>query len=153
MPHDDDIPPLLRIEEMPPVRTQQHLWRHWRELMGELGFSERLLWLAFFEADGRATPVLPRIDQLPAIPDALLLDNLMSVARDVCEDIGDGSVAVLLSRPGPGGLDAADRLWAARLVAAAEAAHLHMWPVHVASDEELVVVTPDDLASAQLRTA
>ncbi len=116
---DDDIPPLRRPEDMPPVGTQADLWRHWRALMDPLGFSERLLWITFFTADGRATPVLQQVSDLPRTPEPAMLDSLMFVLREVCDGLGDGSAALLISRPGRSGITAAERTWAQRLTEAA----------------------------------
>ena len=52
------IPPLLSPDQMPPIRSQDDLHRHWRALMGPLGFSGRQLWLNVLGADRRPTPVL-----------------------------------------------------------------------------------------------
>ncbi len=149
---DDDIPPLRRPEDTPPIRTQADLWRHWRSLMGPLGFSERLLWILFLQADGRVTPVLQQICDLPTLPEPRLVDSLMQILQRVCEDLGNGSVAVLLSRPGPAGITAAERTWARRLSDAGTAGGVALWPVHLANDHELVVVSPDDLALPRAAT-
>lgn len=142
----NDIPPLARPEDMPPIRAQTDVWRHWRALMGPLGFSERLLWLAFFAADGSVTPALPQITELPELPDAPLIGSLMEIRQRLCDDLDGGSVARLLSRPGRPGITAAERTWSQQLSDAATSAGVRMWPVHVANDHELVTVTPNDLA-------
>jgi len=142
---DEDIPPLGRPEDMPPIRSQADLWRHWRALMGPLGFSERLLWFLSMDAGGRVTPVLQQITDLPRVPDRRLVDSLMQIFARICEDLDGGSVAVLLSRPGPAGITPAERTWAGELTDAAAAARVALWPVHLANDQELVTVTPDDL--------
>ncbi len=142
----DDIPPLRRPEDMPLVHNPADLWRHWRALMGPLGFSERLLWVIFFTADRQVTPVLQQIDDLPELPDQELLDSLMHILDEVCADLGGSSAAVLLSRPGRAGITPAERTWAQQLTDAATAAGVRLWPVHVANDDELATVTPDDLA-------
>lgn len=115
--------------------------------MGPLGFSERLLWMQFFEPDGRMTPVLSQITDLPQVPEAGLVDNLMMICGRLCHDMAGGSVAMLLSRPGPAGITVEERIWAQRLTEAAAAAEIALWPVHVANDHELVVVPPDELVS------
>lgn len=117
--------------------------------MGPLGFSERLLWMQFFGPDGRMTPVLSQIADLPQAPDVQLVDNLMMICRRLCDDLAGGSVAMLLSRPGPAGITAQERLWARRLTEAAAAAEVALWPVHVANDHVLVVVPPDELVAAR----
>ncbi len=144
---DDNIPALTRPEDMPPVRTQTDLWRHWRTLMGPLGFSERLLWLCFLSADGRIAPVLPQINDVPDQPDRPLVDSLIQICSRICGDFGVESVAVLLSRPGRAGVTPGEISWAQQLDAAATAAGVSLWPMHVANDHELVTVTPDDLAT------
>jgi len=121
--------------------------------MGPLGFSERLLWMQFLEPDGRMTPVLSQITDLPQVPDAELVDSLMMICRRLCEDLAGGSVAMLLSRPGPAGITAEERVWARRLTEAAAAAEVALWPVHLANDRELVVVPPDELVSVRAATA
>jgi hypothetical protein len=147
---EEDIPPLRRPEDMPPVCTQADLYQHWRALMGDLGFGDTLLWFQFFEADGRCAPMIQQVGELPDLPDPELLGNLMHVcARVVREIVPDGSVAFLRSRPGGAGVTASDRSWATRLAAAAREAGVNSHPVHLANDEELRVFAPDDeIASA-----
>ncbi|MBA2529495.1 MAG: hypothetical protein H0V19_05955 [Euzebyales bacterium] len=142
---EDHLPPLRRPEDTPPIRTQADLERHWRTLMGPLGFSERLLWVLLLAADGRVTPVLQQIGDLPQLPDVPMVDALMRVFRQICDELGNGSVAVLLSRPGRAGITPAERTWARRLTDAAAASGVRLWPVHVANDDELAPVTPNDL--------
>lgn len=142
---DDELTRLRRPEDTPPICTQADLERHWRTLMGRLGFSERLLWVLPLEADGRVTPMLQQIGDLPQLPDVPLVDSLMQVFRRICDELGNGSVAVLLSRPGPAGITPGERTWARRLTDAAATSGVTLWPVHVANDDELVPVTTDDL--------
>ncbi len=142
----NDIPPLTHPDDMPPVHTQADLWRHWRALMGPLGFSERLLWVILLTAEGRVTPVVQQVEDLPRLPDPGLLDPLMSVIGQVCGELGEGTAAVLLSRPGGAGITPAGRTWAQQLSDAAAAADVRLWPVHLANDDELVTLSPDDLA-------
>lgn len=143
---DDDIPPLLPVDEMPPVRTQHHLYMHWRALMGPLGFSERLLWLSLLDDGGFQTPVLTQIADLPAHPDDDLLARLMEVCSEVLRaQAPGGSVALLLSRPGRAPMSESDRAWARGLMSAAERAGVPMRPIHLANDEELRVFADDDL--------
>lgn len=143
---NDDIPPLLPADQMPAIRTQHHLYRHWRALMGELGFSERLLWCAFIDAAGFPTPVLSQVADLPLFPDQQFLHNLMSIFDTVLsEEVYGGSVAVLLSRPGRANLTDSDRAWGRELTIAAERAGVSMRPVHLANNDELRVLAYDDL--------
>lgn len=144
-----DIPPLRPPHLMPKVRTLADLERHWRALMGPLGFSERLLWMQFLEADGTATPVLSQITELPALPDQQLLNNLIEITDRLCRDIGNGTVAFLLTHPGSAGITAADRTWARALARAAQQLGVAMWPTHTADDTQLCPLAPDDLIESR----
>lgn len=144
---DDDLSPHTSPADVPPIRTQQDLHRLWRLLMGPLGFGGRSLWVLPLDPDGRATPTLLQIEDLPPLPDLAIRDNLKRFLQHLVQE-GDGSVAFLLSRPGRGGITAGDRRWAHVLGEVVRSAGLPSWPVHRADDLELVVVAPDDLAAS-----
>ncbi len=118
--------------------------------MGELGFSAPQLWFLLLDADGRCTPVVQKLDEIPDVPEAEVLANLMTVCRGLLDQVlPGGSVAFLRARPGPAGLTASDRVWASRLSEAARAHDVACHPVHLANDQEIRVFTPDDeIASA-----
>ena len=149
----DEVPPLRPPEQMPPIRSTADLRRHWRALMGPLGFSERLLWMIFLEADGRATPVISQVNELDPYPDEPFLTSLMQILHRLCDHIGDGSAALLLSRPGPAGATVSDRAWAESLSQAAHEAGVPIWPVHLANDEELVTWAAEESAAPAAATA
>lgn len=148
---NDPIPPLLPTDQMPKILTQHDLYQHWRALMGPLGFSRPLLWLCFIAADGRPAPVLSQVDDLPPVPDEPFLANLMMIAEDVIDhEVPGGSLALLLSRPGSAHVTESDRAWARGLTTAALEARVRMRPVHLANDEEIRIVAPDDLIPAKI---
>jgi hypothetical protein len=145
--HEDDIPGLRPPEDMPPVHTQTDLHRHWRALMGELGFAHARLYVLFVPPDGRVEGLLMEIDELPDLPDAASAAALMACCKQV---VGEAlppqtRLAVLYARPGRRGPSVADRAWAGALTAAADRAGIAMWQVHVANDDALHVIAPDDL--------
>ena len=144
---DDDIPPLLPPDQAPPIRSAEDMYRRWRALMGELGFSERLLWYTLISVDGRQAPLLSQVADLPLRPDELVVDNLMWICGQILRstDHPDGSVALLLSRPGSAHMTDSDRAWARALTAAGSRAELRLQPIHLANDEALKVFAPDDL--------
>ena len=145
---DNDIPPLRPAEEMHPITDERDLLAYWRALMGELGFSERVLWLLFVRGDGTPEPHVTQVAELPEYPDGDL-SGLMYVCREVGSGIGpDTTVAILISRPGGGGPSAADRAWGARIVRAARRDGVTVHPVHLANDEAVRVLAPDDLIGA-----
>jgi hypothetical protein len=147
---NDEIPPLQRPEDMPPIHSQADLHRLWRALMGELGFAARQLWLVMLDAHNRCTPVIQKVEELPDVPDPQTLDGLMTVCRGIVDEVlPGGSVAFLLARPGPAGLTASDRAWASGLATAVRDREVASHPVHLANDHEIRVYTPDDeVASA-----
>ncbi len=143
---DNEIPPLLPPDLMPPILTPHDMYRHWRALMGELGFTRRLLWFGLVSSDGRMAPQLNQVDHLPRRPHRVRLDNLMGICgelRDVIDEAG--SLAFLLSRPGPARMTDDDRSWARELAAAASRVGVPLQPIHLATDEALRVFAADDL--------
>lgn len=144
---DDEIPPLLPADQMPPIHSPQDMHRHWRALMGELGFSQRLLWFGFLTADGWMAPQLHQVDDLPPQPIAPLADNLIAICRRVLDEVFDpaGSVAFLLSRPGSAEMTDDDRAWARALATAATHGDVRLQPIHLATDEAVRVFAADDL--------
>jgi len=134
--------------EWPPVHTQADLDRHWRELMGPLGFSETLLWMIFFDDAGHPTPLINQVADLPEQPSPADIANLLAFCADVIGDaVPGGSVAFLRSRPGRAAWTSADRAWATQITQAAHRSPVRVHPIHLANDEELRVFTPDDLAA------
>ena len=133
----------------PTVRTQADVHTMWLTLMQPLGFARTRLYLAFVEGDGSVVPHLTEIDDLPAEPDEVSIDNLMGICSALLDHtLTEGSrPALLLARPGPAGLTALDRAWTSALVRSADAHRVPLWPVHVAGDDTVLVVAPDDLAA------
>lgn len=144
---NQDIPPLRRPELTAPIHTSQDMERHWRALMGELGFSQRLLWWVFIQANGRVQPWVGQVSELPVEPEARLLHNLLDACAQVMSSarLIDGSAGFLLSRPGSAQMTEPDRAWARGLVAAAAEAEVRQQPTHLATDEDVRVFAPDDL--------
>ncbi|NUR07865.1 MAG: hypothetical protein HOQ22_05700 [Nocardioidaceae bacterium] len=133
----------------PTIRTQADLPAMWRTLMTPLGFARRRLYLTFVLGDGCAVPHLTELDDLPEQPGDLAVDNLMAMCAALLENsLTEGSRPVLLlARPGAARLTDSDRAWGTALLAAAEAHRVPLWPVHVAGDDDVVVLAPGDLAA------
>lgn len=145
---DDDIPPLLPLHEVPPLRTQADLHRQWRALMGPLGFAGRRLWVLFLTPDDRPTELLMQIDDVPDQPRGGETDSLLLLCREVRTEHRLGRVAVLLSRPGSGAVRASDRRWGRALLDSARRLDVPLAPVHLATDDVVVPLTADDLLAA-----
>lgn len=135
---DRDHPPLLPADEMPPIVDQASLEHTWRALMGELGFADPQLWMLFVQ--DRRVRNLGKIEDVPADPSP---DQTQAVLRLLGHLSADPTFcAFLYARPGQAGLTPGDLAWARGLTRPGG------WPVHVANDVELKVVSPDDLAAA-----
>lgn len=145
---DDDIPPLLPLHEVPPLRTQADLHRQWRAMMGPLGFGGRRLWVLFLQPDDRPTELLMQIDDIPDQPRAGESDSLLRLCREVRAEHRLGRVAVLLSRPGSGSVRASDRRWGRALLDSARSLDVPLAPVHLATDDAVLPLTADDLLVA-----
>ena len=144
----DDIPPLRRPQDLGPIESQTDLELLWRELIGELGFSARSLWVLLLSADGCPGGVVPKVEDLPNLPDEQLLGNLMALCGDLIDaDLAGGRVAFLYSRPGPRQVTDQDLAWARGLLSAGRRVGVPCEPVHLANDEELRVFSPDDLVA------
>lgn len=109
--------------------------------MQELGFGERLLRFAFVGPDRCLIKVLTDVEIGPR-PALAQADELMSALSTVVGGLGDGTtVALLLTRPGRGGLSHSDRAWHSALIASAERFDVPLEPIFRANDEALVPIT------------
>ncbi|GAB3316183.1 hypothetical protein GCM10027451_32620 [Geodermatophilus aquaeductus] len=85
-----------------PVRSPLALTRRWASLLQPLLFDTRSLWLAWFGPDGRQSPVLLPVEDLPDRPDLSLVSGLLGVHDEVAASHGSNDVllAMALCRPG-----------------------------------------------------
>lgn len=150
-PDDDDpIEPITTIEEAPHVTTVEDLRRRWRSLMGDGGFGRTSLWIIWFDDRGRQLPVVVPIDDLPEELEPDGVDNLVMIIGEPAE-LGAASVALLLSRPGPGSVIREDRHRANALLAGVHRAQqrgaldLTVWPLHLATTDSVRQLPADDL--------
>ena len=134
---------------IPPVETATDaahsaadLRQRWRALMGPLGFGERLLRFAFMGPDRCLIKFLGDVEIGPS-PKRAAMENLMSALRTLLIDMAEGTtVALLLTRPGPGPVSALDRQWAALLTELAREFGVPLEPIFRANDEALVQLGP-----------
>ena len=134
------IPPAETATD--PIASPADLRQRWRSLMGPLGFGERLLRFAFVGPDRRLLKVLSEMP-VGVSPAPDVVDNLMSALSVLVAEVGAGStVALLLSRPGLGGISNADRRWSVALTDAAERLGVPIEPIFRANDEAIVLLDP-----------
>lgn len=143
------------------IHSQADLQRLWELLMRPLGFRSRSIWLTFIDPDRRPLRSLMEVAECDEEPGPDDVANLYAVLRDVLEDHdhengadpGSGhSVAILVTRPSREhetghGLEPDDRALGRLFVEGARLAGVPLEPVHIATDRNIVVLAPDDLAA------
>jgi hypothetical protein len=125
-----------------PIHSAADMGQRWRALMGPLGFGERLLWIGFVGPD---RCMIKALSQVPLASGATrsLVESVMSGVRDMLTDFQEGTtVALLLTRPGPGPISNMDRQWSRMLTAVADEFGVPIEPIFRANDESLVLVEP-----------
>ncbi|MDN5861120.1 MAG: hypothetical protein L0H84_21155 [Pseudonocardia sp.] len=108
MTHHTDLPP-LQVDDDGLARV--------RELVG-CAVVDRRLWLMFFDGDGRQSPVLMPVDDMPAAPEPALTRGLGQVLGGIRDDLTTrraGSVILTMERLGPDEVLASDLAWAVAL--------------------------------------
>lgn len=132
------------------VHNQAQLMELWRRLMGPLGFGRRTLWLVFIEPTGQVTRLIMPIDDIATEPDDETITNLFWLCERVIDNEFEPgtTVAFLLSRAGRARVGDGDLAWARALLAGGRKAALPCWPIHLATDDDLRVISPDDLADS-----
>ena len=112
------IPPVETATD--PAYSAADLRQRWRALMGPLGFGERLLRFSFMGRDRCLIKVLCDVEIGPS-PERPVIENLMSALRTLLHDLEPGTtVALLLTRPGVGGISHLDRQWSTSLSAVSD---------------------------------
>jgi hypothetical protein len=144
----NDIPELLPPHLTPPIRNDADLQRLWKALMGPYGQDRRNLWFLLLHADGRPTPFISRVDDVPEHPDRIMVRNLIDMFKRVLPEFDPGgSAAVLLTRKGWAVPHGSDLAWAADLAAEARRRRLSLHPSFLATDEDVVILRPADSVS------
>ncbi len=117
-----------------PVRSSRALTRRWAGVLQPPVFARRSLWLAWLGADGRQSPVVVPVDDLPIRPDQRRLTGLLDIHRQVTDHLTDADVhlAMALCRPGEPVATTDDAAWAAALREVLDGA-LDTWSLHLAA--------------------
>jgi hypothetical protein len=124
-----------------PLTDHADLFALWESIVGEPGFARRSLWLVFVDADNRPLDLVVPIDDIPEDVDIAGVRRLLDHLRG---ELSAGTIVTMLSRPGSGRVRESDREWA-RAVEDLLADQRPYWPVHLATDDGLRVLAPDDL--------
>ena len=123
-----------------PVHSAADMCRRWQALMGPLGFGERLLRFAFMGPDRCLIKFLGDAEIGPS-PKRPAIENLMLALRDLLREMEPNTtVALLLTRPGEGGISRLDRQWSTLLTEVAAELNVPIEPIFRANDQSLVQV-------------
>jgi hypothetical protein len=103
--------------DLPPLTTDEEVLARVRTVVGAA--RTRQLWILFVDGDGRQSPVVVPIADVPHRPEPRGLAGLTQVLRglrgELVTDRGPGAVIVARERPGGDTVLDADREWAAAL--------------------------------------
>jgi hypothetical protein len=87
--------------------------------------------------------------EIGSSPKRQTIENLMSALRELlCDMQPNTTIALLLTRPGPGGISNLDRQWSTLLTEVAAEVGVPIEPVFRANDEALVQVEPEMQAAS-----
>ena len=126
----------------PKLASQSDVETMWRRLMSPLGFSSASLWVVVVH-DQRPVPKILEIDQLGDPPAGSEIDAFAELLRPLVAP--DVRFALLLSRPGGGRPDHADRAWGLALYDAGRRAGATLEVIHLAHDRDVLPLAIDDL--------
>lgn len=119
--------PIPNAADAPLLLTDDDVLRRVTELIGP-ACAVRQLWIMFVDGDGRQTPVIVPIADIPRRPQPGPLDGLTRILAglrdELATDLGPGSVILTVERVGTDDVLAADREWAGALAGACARAGL-----------------------------
>ncbi len=118
-----------------PVRSADDLTGRWRALLEPHGFAKRALWLTWFSVEGRQSPLVIPIDDLPEWPDPDMFAGLLTLNETVVSaQLGDGGhLALALCRPGGTAVSDSDDAWVAALSDVFDELSDQTWSLHLAA--------------------
>ncbi len=108
--------------------------------MGPLGFGQRLLWVGFMGRDRRLYKTMTQIP-LPPRPRRDYVEDVLVRLHWILYEFEPGTTpALLLTRPGTGGVSELDQQWTTLLREVAAQHAVPLEPIFRANDESLVQV-------------
>lgn len=141
----------MTTPQLADVRSALALTRRWVSLLQPPIFAARSLWLAWFDADGKQSPVLIPVDDLPVSPDPGMVESLRLLNDSlVSAGLGDGChLAMALCRPGEAVVSDSDDEWVDALAERFDGLVGQTWSLHLAAGGRVeVLVEPPDSAWA-----
>ncbi|MDX1882767.1 hypothetical protein [Mycolicibacterium sp. 120270] len=123
-----------------PVHSPADLRQRWRALMGPLGFGQRLLWVGFMSRERRLYKTMTQIPMPPFPRRDYVDDVVVRLYWILYEFEPETTAALLITRPGRGGVSELDQQWAALLIEVAAEHEVPLEAIFRANDDCLVQV-------------
>ncbi len=118
-----------------PVRAADDLTVRWRGLLEPTTFAKRWLWVTWFSPDGRQSPLVVPVEDLPEWPDLGMVAGLSTLNETVVSAQlgGGGHLAIALCRPGGTAVSDSDDAWVAALSDSFDELADQTWSLHLAA--------------------
>ena len=129
-----------------PVLSTDDMTDRWRVLLEPPTFAKRALWLTWFDAEGRQSPVVVPVEDLPEWPDPGMFAGLSTLNETVVSaQLGTGGhLAMALCRPGGTAVSDSDDDWVAALSEVFDDLTDQTWSLHLgAAGSVEALVQPD----------
>lgn len=122
-----------------PVRSAAELTDRWRTLLDPPLFRTRSLRLTWFDYEGRQSPVVAPVEDLPRTPDPGLYAGFRGLNGAVADSMGRGChLAMALCRPGAAKVQASDDEWVAAFADVFDGLVDQTWSLHLAASGEVL---------------
>ncbi len=132
-----------------PVRSPAELTDRWRTLLDPPTFRARSLWLTWFDAHGRQSPVVVPVEDVPRSPDPSSYAALRGLNGAVAESQGRGChLAMALCRPGAATVQDSDDEWVAALADVFDGLVGQTWSLHLAAGGQVLPLVEAQAAGA-----
>jgi hypothetical protein len=130
-----------------PLRTDTEILDRVGQLIVPESREWRSLVLFFLDRQARTLPVVVPVDDVPEDPEPAVIENLCWILSQVLDDQEpDGSVVMMLTRPGPPEPEPADMLWRERLGDAAAKQGVRVRLICLATPDGLTSLTAGPMA-------
>lgn len=132
-----------------PLGTDQDKVTRIRDLLAPAS-NPGQLWVLLLDGDGRQSPVLIPISELPELPDMRMVNNLAAVVRGIIDETmgGDGQVLFVVERLGCFGATHADHCWADALDGAIARVRVASAGIFLLSPGGVAALAPSAMRSA-----
>ncbi len=122
-----------------PVRSAAALTDRWRTLLEPPVFRARALWLTWFDSEGRQSPVVVPVEDLPESPDPGSYAGFRGLNGAVAESMASGChLALALCRPGTATVRDSDDQWVAAFAEVFDELEGQTWSLHLAAGGEVL---------------